>query len=931
MASSSTFFRLSLLFPPSFHVCLPQPFQTFPLLGANPTPSTHTMASVHVATPPGEPALQIAVLSDDTVAAFKAKFLSAVGLTRYAATHALVVDGALAADETLPAASAGLGGGGGTPVRLALRQAALPQEVRRRERVSADVRRAIRAKPAWFAGVDDAAAVAEWKSEALPAFKAGPTRADAAAVPFDVEEAWARVLQDLRDEARCVQEGRARRTPADGGWFVRVGDADGEGLDGALCDALEGGTAALRGEQDWQAGSDGQVLNVLDPSLGCAARSEVPLKRRRHGEGDEAGNQPRVQYAWVPTSFVPAAPGAQEMKRVGPVHGLGGAHPQAEAALGTAAERAAGVLRRVRLHRDEYDYSSSKYDKEPGEVKVFPEALQEAKLAFYKKSIEEDMNSRDSAGLGRGESWFQLLTVTDPDTDWKQHLKRALGCLDDTFGTDHLHDAAIKLSLLKAEPLPKKAFDAAERGDLAALKKMGIRRSNVNVPGEDGRTLLYAACRGGRTKAHGSERAKVVRWLADKCDEDADWTVQNTSGVAEGSLPLQGAAYSGNHTVVHRILYLACCTNKWDTVVGADGTGKTPVDCAKKPLKGVTEKEKSLCLSLLQRSSDDKGCFCTSVGRPDASDEADESSEEKSSSDGDDEKGEDQGAEPFVEEKSESEMEEWTKEIYDEFVKIIPDGPDAVSKACALWDEVHEEEFGDDATCCGSSENLGALYEAWKETRELKVSNEYGDALQVPVAMQMVVRAVDIVLSPDKPVYTGRDWRREWKGDEGIDFVAAAVCCYTESNVTPYHIEFRDNGVEPWHAERNTTTSDDAASWLARRLESWEKGDVRTRYLGEASVPVGRCVAYSNKLQTRDAPFQLRDATKAGYRRLLVYYLYNPESPAWASTPSPLSREAAVAQRALVHKFLAKEEKADKKEYEGNEDESDEDEDEGEE
>eukprot|EP00754_Rhynchopus_humris_P033135 Rhum_TRINITY_DN15450_c0_g1::Rhum_TRINITY_DN15450_c0_g1_i16::g.157949::m.157949 len=871
------------------------------------------MASVHVATPAGEPALEIAVLPDDTVAAFKARYLAAAGLTRYGATHALVVDGTLAGDETVPAGSAGLGGGG-TPVRLGLRQVALPQAVRRRERVAADVRRAIRAKAAWFAAVEDDAAVAEWESEALAAFRAGPTCAEAAAVPFDAEEAWARVLQDLRDEARCVREGRARRTPADGGWFVRVGDADGdgdgeeEGLDGALCDALDESMAALRGAEDWQEGSDGQVLNVLDPSLGCAVRSEVPLKRRRRAEGDEAGNQPRVQYAWVPTSFVPAGPGAQEVKRVGPVHGLGSAHPQAEVAVGRAAERVAGVFRRVRLHKDEFDDGLSRYDKAgkdkeaSGAMVELPEELQTAKLAFYKKKIDENMNSGYHFGLGRGESWFQLLTETDPGTDWKQHLKRALDCLASrrSFDTNRLHDAAVKLSLLKAEPLPKKAFAAAERGDLAALKQMGIRPGNVNVPGEDGRTLLYAACRGGRTKAHGAERAKVVRWLVQS--QSADWTVRNTSGVAEGSLPLQGAAYSGNHAVVHRILYLACCTEQWDTAVGADGTGKTPVDCAKKPLKGVTEKEKTLCLSLLQRS-DDTCCFCSTYA------------DDEDVTDGE----ENVGAAVKMPKK---ELKAWRKQIHTEFVKIIPDGPDAVTKACALWHEVHK--YGGNPTCCGSHQDLFALYEAWKESREQKLANEYGDVLQVPVAMQMVVRAVDIVLSPDKPVYAGRDWQREWQGDEAVSFAAAAVCCYKESNVTPYHIEFRDNGVEPWHAEPDTGTSDEAESWLTRRLESWESGEVPTRYLGEASVPVGRCVAYSNKLQTREAPFQLRDATKPGYRRLLVFYLYDPERPSWASAPSPLSRDAAVAQRALVQQFLAKLEKEDKKAYERVEEESDE-------
>ncbi|MFF5775382.1 DUF4246 domain-containing protein [Streptomyces virginiae] len=146
----------------------------------------------------------------------------------------------------------------------------------------------IRAKPRWFEKMNDAAVVARWTQEAVAQ---GLTEAQVRYVLAELAHYAA-----LRDERTGIEV-----SAADGVWHSDTLIED--ELRNRLREAVRVLEQVPEAERDWHPGSDGQVLDLVHPSLFC-------LVREASGAPERAWQNPTDRYSkyefserfqWLPT------------------------------------------------------------------------------------------------------------------------------------------------------------------------------------------------------------------------------------------------------------------------------------------------------------------------------------------------------------------------------------------------------------------------------------------------------------------------------------------------------------------------------------------------------------------------------------------------------------------------------------------------------
>ncbi|MFI6982969.1 DUF4246 domain-containing protein [Embleya sp. NPDC050154] len=146
----------------------------------------------------------------------------------------------------------------------------------------------IRAKPGWFAKMNDADIVARWTQEAVAQ---GLTEAQVRYVLAELLHYAA-----LRDERTGVEV-----SAVDGVWQsdTLIDDK----LRSRLREAVRALEQVPEAEQDWHPGSDGQVLDLVHPSLFCLVRgvSEAPERAWRNPTSRYSKYEVSEKFQWLPT------------------------------------------------------------------------------------------------------------------------------------------------------------------------------------------------------------------------------------------------------------------------------------------------------------------------------------------------------------------------------------------------------------------------------------------------------------------------------------------------------------------------------------------------------------------------------------------------------------------------------------------------------
>jgi hypothetical protein len=103
---------------------------------------------------------------------------------------------------------------------------------------------------------------------------------------------------------------------------------------------------------------------------------------------------------------------------------------------------------------------------------------------------------------------------------------------------------------------------------------------------------------------------------------------------------------------------------------------------------------------------------------------------------------------------------------------------------------------------------------------------------------------------------------------ENEHIVSTGIYYYYNSNITQSNLQFRTVIKEPDYQQ-----NDHRGVRLVYGLKDEES---LNQVLGKVITQENRCIIFPNIYQHRVAPFQLKDPTQLGVRKILVFFLVDP-------------------------------------------------------
>ncbi|KAF9090543.1 hypothetical protein BGX29_011415 [Mortierella sp. GBA35] len=130
-------------------------------------------------------------------------------------------------------------------------------------------------------------------------------------------------------------------------------------------------------------------------------------------------------------------------------------------------------------------------------------------------------------------------------------------------------------------------------------------------------------------------------------------------------------------------------------------------------------------------------------------------------------------------------------------------------------------------------------------------------------SLQLIVKLANIELTPENPKYEGGTWHE--------NIVATGIYYYHTENITESRLDFRIQVAEPDYEQSD-------------RNGIFDDGDALVQHLDGIVTKQDRCLVFPNIFQHQVQPFELLDGTKSGSRKILVFFLVNPEEEPVMST-----------------------------------------------
>ncbi|KAF5323961.1 hypothetical protein D9611_008229 [Ephemerocybe angulata] len=172
-------------------------------------------------------------------------------------------------------------------------------------------------------------------------------------------------------------------------------------------------------------------------------------------------------------------------------------------------------------------------------------------------------------------------------------------------------------------------------------------------------------------------------------------------------------------------------------------------------------------------------------------------------------------------------------------------------------------------------------FEPLPEPPRLCLKTEWG--LKRP--LQVIVKLVNIELTPDKPEYEGGAWHVEGMMNEAI--CASAIYYYSSENLTPSSLSFRQQSPDVGYEHVNHPQNH--YEWLPQVFGLSNEEDT-IQYLGSVDTREGRLITFPNILQHQVQPFKLADPTKPGHRKILALFLVDPHTSVISTADIPPQR-----------------------------------------
>ena len=140
--------------------------------------------------------------------------------------------------------------------------------------------------------------------------------------------------------------------------------------------------------------------------------------------------------------------------------------------------------------------------------------------------------------------------------------------------------------------------------------------------------------------------------------------------------------------------------------------------------------------------------------------------------------------------------------------------------------------------------------------------------------LQVIVKIASIELTPEKPTYDG-SWHIEGVRNEAI--ISTGIYYYDQENIEDNFLRFREAIYDPENADSGQFAM------------GYGFGDRMNFSLGKVQTQQDRCIAFPNIYQHCVSTISLADKTKSGHRKMLVFFLVDPNInvPSSAIIPPP--------------------------------------------
>jgi len=134
--------------------------------------------------------------------------------------------------------------------------------------------------------------------------------------------------------------------------------------------------------------------------------------------------------------------------------------------------------------------------------------------------------------------------------------------------------------------------------------------------------------------------------------------------------------------------------------------------------------------------------------------------------------------------------------------------------------------------------------------------------------LQVIVKIGSVELTSEKPSFSGGNWHVEGMANEKI--VATAIYYYDSENIEGDCLNFRQS-VE---MDKMTFAQDDDQG--AKVMFGITRDDAMVQEAGTVQTPTGRMLVFPNIYQHALGSFKLKDDSKPGHRKILVFFLVDP-------------------------------------------------------
>ncbi|KAK6336942.1 hypothetical protein TWF718_009731 [Orbilia javanica] len=157
---------------------------------------------------------------------------------------------------------------------------------------------------------------------------------------------------------------------------------------------------------------------------------------------------------------------------------------------------------------------------------------------------------------------------------------------------------------------------------------------------------------------------------------------------------------------------------------------------------------------------------------------------------------------------------------------------------------------------------------------------------------RVIVKMATIILTPEKPKWSGSRWHVEALKNERI--VATGIYYYDQENITPSALGFR-RAMGPIRLR-----SDNDLELSEMYNTQVDEGNPISQEIGKIATKQNRAIVFPNIFQHRVEPFELEDKTKNGYRRILAFFLCDPSREHKIPTTKTIPPQQPDVQDSIV-------------------------------